>query len=199
MDMRSRESPGVRDYDPGDEVQWVRCRVVSFLDCAYYDDVAREKPTYDNPAIELVAVDSGRIVGLMDIELEPAAGTVCRQGAEGRGGMIWELAVHPDHRRRGIATALLAEGRRRAQAAGMDRLEAWTRDDAWVRAWYEARSFSQVDSYLHVWLPGGDAAGLALPGLRIHRSYAEYSGPDRDKVRSLAIRCHECCGYELQL
>ncbi|WP_250130156.1 hypothetical protein [Jeotgalicoccus sp. WY2] len=33
----------IRNYEEKDEKGWVRCRVLSFLDTAYYDDVHREK------------------------------------------------------------------------------------------------------------------------------------------------------------
>ncbi len=46
----------IRAYNKEDEMDWVRCRVLSFLDTAYYDNVLREKEKYENPAIELVAV-----------------------------------------------------------------------------------------------------------------------------------------------
>ena len=32
----------IRDYQIEDETSWVRCRVLSFLDTAYYDIVARD-------------------------------------------------------------------------------------------------------------------------------------------------------------
>jgi hypothetical protein len=31
----------IREYVPADEASWLRCRVLSFLGTAYYDDVAR--------------------------------------------------------------------------------------------------------------------------------------------------------------
>ena len=50
----------VRSYEPADEVGWVRCRVLSFLDSAFYDAVEREKERYEHAAIELVAEDRRR-------------------------------------------------------------------------------------------------------------------------------------------
>lgn len=73
----------------------MRCRTLSFLDTAYYDNVLREKELYDNPAIELVAQINNQIVGLIDVECEEQVQTVCT-GDKGRGGMIWHIAVHPD-------------------------------------------------------------------------------------------------------
>jgi ribosomal protein S18 acetylase RimI-like enzyme len=64
--------------------------------------------------------------------------------------MIWHLATHPDHQRQGIASALLQEAEGQARERGLVRLEAWTRDDAHVRRWYESHGFTQIDSYLHV-------------------------------------------------
>jgi GNAT superfamily N-acetyltransferase len=137
----------LRAYRSSDEEAWVRCRVLSFLGSAYFDDVRREKERYERPAIELVAEEDGGIVGLIDVECEEAPGTVCSD-RPGLGGMIYHLAVHPDHQRRGIATGLLQKAERLAAEQGLVRLEAWTRDDVHVQAWYESHGFAQIDSYL---------------------------------------------------
>jgi len=121
------------------------------LDTAFYDDVRRSKEHYEHPAIELVAQRNGEIVGLIDVECEEQPGTVCEE-RPGLGGMIWHLAVHPDHQRRGVATALLRETERRARPHGLGRLEAWTRDDPGSRAWYESSGFELVQSYLNVYI-----------------------------------------------
>ncbi|WP_144265415.1 GNAT family N-acetyltransferase, partial [Nosocomiicoccus sp. HMSC059G07] len=91
----------IRDYEVSDEAGWVRCRVLSFLQTAYFDNVLTEKERYDNPAIELVAEIDGQIVGLIDVEYETEELTVCSRGA-GLGGMIWHIAVQPDYYRQGI-------------------------------------------------------------------------------------------------
>jgi hypothetical protein len=69
-------------------------RVLGFLDSAFYDDVLQEKEHYDGPAVELVAVEDDQIVGLLDLELEPANGVL--HDTDARGGVIWHVAVHPD-------------------------------------------------------------------------------------------------------
>lgn len=53
----------IREYESKDEQGWVRCRVLAFLDSAYYDNVLREKEHYEHPAIELVAVIDQQLVG----------------------------------------------------------------------------------------------------------------------------------------
>lgn len=59
-----------RKYNSSDNLEWVRCRVLSFLDSAYFDNVLKEKEHYQKPSIELVAEENGRIVGLIDVKYE---------------------------------------------------------------------------------------------------------------------------------
>ena len=60
----------IRDYDPKDEQGWLRCRVLSFLQTAYFDNVYREKEHYDHPSIELVAMENGQVVGLRGLQVQ---------------------------------------------------------------------------------------------------------------------------------
>jgi ribosomal protein S18 acetylase RimI-like enzyme len=188
----------VRSYEPADEVGWVRCRALSFLDSAFYDDVEREKERYARPAIELVADLDGEIVGLLDLEhgFEPGEVLADRHGA---GGMIWHLAVHPDHRRQGVATELLDEAVRRAEGVGLERLEAWTRDDTHVQRWYETHGFALIDGYLHVYLERDEGLGnMVVDGeeLRLVKAFAHYTGDRPDEIKRRFRRTHDDVLYE---
>jgi ribosomal protein S18 acetylase RimI-like enzyme len=184
----------IRSYEPQDERSWLRCRLLSFFDTAFFDVVERRKETYDKPAIELVADDEGEVVGLLDLECD-SDGLYDRPG---RGGMIWHLATRPDRQREGIASALLEEAEERARRAGLVRLEAWTRDDAHVQRWYQSHGFTQIDSYLHVYLERDDLR--AFDGeLRLVKAFAHYTGDDPDAIRQRYARVHDDVLYEKRL
>jgi ribosomal protein S18 acetylase RimI-like enzyme len=137
---------------------------------------------------------TAEIVGLLDLECE-SEGLSQRPGS---GGMIWHLATHPDHQRRGIASALLAEAEEQAGEREIVRLEAWTRDDAPTQRWYESHGFVQVDSYLHVYLERDDLR--AFDGeLRLVRAFAHYTGDDREAIRERYPRVHDDVLYEKRL
>jgi len=184
----------IRPYVEQDERGWLRCRVLSFLDTAFFDSVEREKERYEKPAIELVAEDGREIVGLLDLECD-SDGLADRPG---RGGMIWHLAVHPDRQRQGVASSLLEVAERQARDGGLVRLEAWTRDDAHVQRWYERHGFTQIDSYLHVYLERDDLR--AFDGeLRLVKAFAHYTGDDPAEIRQRYLRVHSDVLYEKRL
>ncbi len=185
----------IREYKNIDEVGWIHCRVLAFLDTAYFDNVLQEKEKYENPAIELVAVENGQIVGLLDIEYEIKERTVCSRGS-GLGGMIWHIAVHPDYRREGIGGQLLRKAEQIARTKNLNRLEAWTRDDDWVQNWYEKTGFQKVDSYLHVYLEGHEEIQSNILDLKPVHTFAHYVGRDHQMIKDKFSRVHECVCYE---
>ncbi|MFF2753708.1 GNAT family N-acetyltransferase [Psychrobacillus sp. NPDC058041] len=188
----------IRPYCSTDEVGWVRCRTLAFLDTAYYENVLNKKEKYENPAIELVAELGGLIVGLIDVEYEVTERTVCSRGT-GLGGMIWHIAVHPDYRRQGIGEALLKEAEKLAILLGLNRLEAWTRDDEWVNNWYEKNQFLKVDSYYHVFMEGSELNGVIEANIsKMYPAtvFAHYIGQEIDMLKTKFKRIHECVCYE---
>lgn len=89
----------------------------------------------------LVAVADGRVCGL--------AATVTLDGAT----HLEQLAVHPDHGRRGIGSALLEAVCTEAADHGHIRATLTTfRDLAWNGPWYERRGFSVLPR--SQWGPG---------------------------------------------
>lgn len=196
----------IRPYQPTDEPHWLRCRVLAFLDTAYFDNVLREKERYANPAIELVADAGQRIIGLIDVECEAEPGTVCSPSPDssvtGKAGMIWHLAVHPDYRHRGIGKALLNAVIALAQPFHLQRLEAWSRDDAPALRWYEAQGFEKIESYWHVYLDRDEvdtAISSDISGLKPRHIFAHYRGDDADHLQQRFRRVHRCSRYDLIL
>lgn len=133
----------IREYTATDELSWLRCRVLSFLDCSYYNDVLTRRETYENEAICLVAEADGKIVGLIDVEIETDAGDLCVAG-EQRGAVIWHLAVLPEYRRSHVAASLWEEAKKRLTAKGIGYCEAWTQEDEPANRWYLAQGFHNV-------------------------------------------------------
>ncbi|MFX0548949.1 GNAT family N-acetyltransferase [Hathewaya histolytica] len=78
----------IREYEKSDEQSWIRCRVVSFMDSSYFDDVQNFREEYNNPALRLVAIDNNQVIGFLDIEYEE------------------NLGVLPEYRHKNVATNL---------------------------------------------------------------------------------------------
>jgi len=135
----------VRDYAPGDETSWLRCRVLAFLDTNYYDDVVTVKPKRE-AGLELVAAVDEQIIGLLDASVTGSQST------------IETIAVHPDYRRLGVGQGLLNEVSDRLQGRGVVQIDAWTRDDEGTLAWYRSQGFEQEMRYLHVYASSPDEA-----------------------------------------
>ena len=193
----------IRPYIPTDETQWLPCRVLAFLDSAYFDDVKRAKPQYDNPTIALVTIaPDGTVVGLIDIECETTPGTICSD-RPGLAGMIWDLGVHPDHRRRGVASALLERAVEISKHHSLARLEAWTRDDPSTVDWYQKQNFQYIQNYLHVYLQGAEATQTltsSYPSIKPVWTFSHCNQPDKfDAIRSRFQRVHDCQLFELRL
>ncbi|WP_336630800.1 MULTISPECIES: GNAT family N-acetyltransferase [unclassified Microbacterium] len=151
--MSSSSAPlAVRPYHPSDERGWVRCRVLSFLDTQYYDDVAPRRRVLTDPSISLVAVGAhSEVVGILDIEIDGSAAT------------IDTIATHPDHQGAGIATALLHDALPRLASADVLTLDAWTREDAAANRWYRRNGFTEQSPYLHVYAHDVDGSDFATP------------------------------------
>jgi len=175
----------LRDYQRSDEQSWLRCRVLSFLSTSYFDDVQTFK-TSPATGAEPVAVRDRAIVGLLDLSAEGALAT------------IDSIAVHPDHQRLGIATALFELARSRAAALGATTIDAWTRDDEPALRWYRARGFAESSHYLHIYADyytspaEPDAAVRSRPGLRPMRVFLHAPLDHSDHARAAFGRVHVC-------
>ncbi|WP_411678459.1 GNAT family N-acetyltransferase, partial [Caproicibacter sp.] len=133
----------IRTYNDADEQGWLFCRVLSFLDCSYYNDVKTAKEKYDHPSICLVAEDNGSIVGLIDIELD--SDDLACNGDE-RGAIIWHMAVMPQYRRQGVAGKLWKQAKAQLLSLGIHYCELWTQEDVPANQFYQSIGFALENS-----------------------------------------------------
>lgn len=190
-------SISVVPYKSSNEDGWLYCRVLSFLKTAYFNDVLVVKPIYKNPSFELIAIDENQeVVGLIDIEIEPYPKELCSSGTV-RSAMLHHIAVHPQHQRKNIGQMLLKIAEEKLKENGIKRLEAWTRDDQWVRDWYLKNNFKIFYSYLHV-MVDGDQIILKEPLSKFSmvNGFAHYTGEEKEKVRNSFPKSYECVGFE---
>ena len=134
----------IRKYGVDDETEWLKCRVLSFLDSSYYSDVLTKREVYANEAICLVAEDNGKIVGLIDAEIEKHIGDLCVAGNK-LGAVIWHLAVLPEYRQQNIATTLWNEVQKLLTERCIHYCEAWTQEDEPANHWYIKQGFHNIE------------------------------------------------------
>lgn len=198
----------IREYTPQDETGWVRCRLISFLDCSYYDDVMRQKETYQNPSVCAVAEENGKIVGLLDAEYELETGAVCHFPG-GKGAVIWHLGVLPEYRKIGTASKLWEFVRQKLLALGITRVEVWTQDDEPANRWYQKQGFVLKESYLNAYVRGTSKDNSAIQKYVNLQNIGDIFGvrclnfeAPLERKAELAPLCYclyEVRGYEMQL
>ena len=191
----------IRPYNSSDQEKWLKCRLVSFHDSAYYDDVYTEKSVFNNLSLELVAEINGKIVGVLDLEKDNKDGSIC-YFKSGTGAMIWTISVLPEYRRFGIASQLILKAVDWAKSKDVDFIEAWTRDDKWVLDWYESIDFARFHSYWHIYFKGDNAKSLfkskdknIAPQSVFAHSNKDPKTLDQNKID----RFYKCSGYKLDI
>ena len=192
----------LRPCAPQDSEGWLRCRILSFLDTQYFDDVrtGHAVPSADvaDPAdsIQWVAeTPSGQIVGILDVELGAL-------GSDDEGlAAIDTVAVHPDHRGQGIGAELL-ECVVTALPPRIHTLDAWTREDLEANAWYRRGGFEPLDVYLHVYLDQAVDTPAALDGIAVPeglslpvKGFFHASLEQESEMRGRLARVHRCTRY----
>ncbi|WP_229812766.1 GNAT family N-acetyltransferase [Lentzea flava] len=171
----------VRDYETADEASWLRCRVLAFLATSSYDDVWPVKRRTD---LELVAAGGDGVVGVLDVSVP------------GEGAVVETVAVHPDHQRRGVATALLGEAVRRLARCGVRTLEVSVREDEPVLSWLARNGFVETSRSLHVYASEDEVGtvvsaryGLTPVGAFLHARIERET-----ELRQRFERVHVCRG-----
>jgi len=191
----------IRKYNVSEEENWLKCRLISFYDSAYYDDVYTKKPIFNNSSLELVAELNGKIVGILDLEKDSEDGSIC-YCKSGVGAMIWTIAVLPNYRRYGIASKLVLKAMDWSKSNGINFIEAWTRDDKWVLDWYKSLDFNRFHSYWHIYFKGDNAKSLFKSNDKYISPQSVFAHSNKDPKtldQNKIDRFYKCSGYKLDI
>ena len=195
-----------REYENTDESGWVKCRLLSFLDSSYHDDVRHDKEVYEHPSACYVAEDDGTIVGFIDVEYEEQAGDVCYFNG-GLGAVIWHLGVLPEYRRKGVAKKLWDIAKTTLTSKGIIRFEVWTQDDTASNEWYLNQGFVFREAYLNAFIKGSRKDDVIKKYINLSnageiwnvRSF-NFEAPleRKEELKKICYRLHEVRVYELK-
>lgn len=184
--------------------EWVKCRLLSFLDSSYFDDVHREKEKEENPTLSLLALFNDEVIGFIDIEYESNIGDVYYLKGK-QGGVVWHLGVLKQYRRHGVANRLLEDAIVRLKDLNIERLEAWTQDDLAANKWYEKQGFVFKESYLNAYFNGSldnikEYLNLDKIGTIYGIRKINFEAPieRKDELSKICYRLHEVKLYELR-
>ena len=194
------ENLKIREYHDEEAEEWVKCHALVYIG-TNERRLLKNKPKYARKSIELVAIVNDKIVGFLDIELEDSPGQICYKKVEGN-GMLWDLGVLKEYRRRRIATRLLNEALRRGnENYGMKRLEAWTIEEQ-AKRFYEKYGFTKFYEYHHVLigsrkkLKAFDKDGMHVIELYAHIMPEINLSAIKEKYQPEVFTC---CGYEINI
>lgn len=151
--LDGEKSMVIRNYSDADEKAWLYCRVVSFLDCSYFNDVKTSKDIYEHPSISLVAEEDNRIIGFIDVEID--SDDLTGSSSE-RGAVIWHLGVLPEYRSKKIATQLWLQAKEKLLQLDIHYCEVWTQQDIPANQFYIGNGFVLDDkqTWLRCYLAG---------------------------------------------
>lgn len=128
-------------YTPEYEESWLRCRVLAYLHTSLYEDVVTSKPTFnDRPAIELIALKNGIVVGILDMVLDTEHLKTSFL-ANGLGAFLQVIAVHPDYQSQGIGLKLFEHALKELEHTPIQFIELYTRDDEQANQFYKKLGF----------------------------------------------------------
>jgi ribosomal protein S18 acetylase RimI-like enzyme len=141
--MASRDGPAIRE-GTADDVDAV---------LGFWRDASEHASVSDNPASVRILLEHPAAWLLIAESDGGIAGTLIAAW-DGWRGNFYRLAVHPDRRRRGIATALVREGERRIRERGSRRISSMVEgDDEVATAFWRSAGYRldpRLDRYIKV-------------------------------------------------
>lgn len=171
----------IQKYEPQYEDSWLRCRLLAYFYSSLYEDVETSKPTFDGrPTIELIAIDDGIVVGLIDMVLDTEELKTSFLG-DGLGAFFKTIAVHPDYQSKGIGRKLYEAALKELENTPIEFIELYTRGDEQANNFYKKLGFELLMESYDVF---GIEKGLSNP--------ISITGIENKKVKALHENGEPC-------
>ena len=165
----------IQKYTSEYEDSWLRCRLLAYFYTSLYEDVETSKPTFDGrPTIELIAVEDGIVVGLLDMVLdtEQLKTSFLR---EGLGAFLKTIAVHPDYQSQGIGRKLYETALKELENTPIEFIELYTRGDEQANNFYKKLGFELLaESYDVFGIEKGVRHPISINGVKNKKLMATY-------------------------
>ena len=172
----------IETYRPQMEESWLDCWALAASRSRAWYHMNVAKPTYKGPSLELVALEEdGRVVGLLDLEIETIPGSLCLRQGPGQ-AFAWELAVHPGFWGRGLGKRLIREAEALLRAEhGVTYSEWWSMDER-SQEWYRRQGMEEINRHMrfHVLVPPDMKEDLSRMGagpVNLHLTCSEDDWP----------------------
>lgn len=138
----------IQKYSSQYEDSWLRCRLLAYFYTSLYEDVETSKPIFnERQAIELIAIEDGIVVGLIDMVLDTEELKTSFLG-DGLGAFLKTIAVHPDYQSKGIGRKLYEAALKELENTPVEFIELYTRGDEQANNFYIKLGFELLmESY----------------------------------------------------
>lgn len=135
----------IRDYEDRDEQEWLIVHAIILTTSHAWNYTIQQRPKYQNDSVKLVTLDGGKIVGLMDIEIESEPGKLCLL-KDSIGGYVLEIGRLPEYAGNNIGRALIEAAKERLTAKDVHRMEFWTQDEN-ARRYYDHLGMREINRH----------------------------------------------------
>lgn len=146
-------------YSSEYEKSWVYTKALSHLFSPFFDDMSREKEALNTDVyqdqIDLIAVEGDQVLGLLTINIyQEDMSQSYRYYPANKVAYFENLAVHPDHQNKGIASQLFAQAEQALLEKQVEALAIFTRDgDAANHLYQKWGAIVIAEDYLVVGTP----------------------------------------------
>lgn len=169
----------IQKYTPEYEDSWLRCRVLAYLYTSLYEDVETSKPTFEGrPSIELIAIEDGIVVGLLDMVLDTEQLKTSFL-AQGLGAFLKVIAVHQDYQSKGIGRKLYETALKELENTPIEFIELYTRGDEQANHFYKKLGFELLaETYDVFGVEKDKSKSIFINGIENKKLKATYENGD---------------------